>query len=419
MPIGYMVSVLVIAGGILLGLRPLSRSGPLGRISFFLSAGVNESPFLGLYLLFGVTLLAYGQGDLDTPMAWFTLALAGASVLAVPILVRRGLWARPVVERALMRGLGEGWRTAIDPVLGGQVRRRLPWLRILLAPLPFLYRDIQRISDVSYGDAGRRNRLDVYVRRTRRRGAPILIHLHGGRFHAGLGAKSFYARPLLVEFARQGWICISANYRLKPGAVFPDYLVDVKKVIAWARQHASEYGADPSVVLVAGSSAGAHLAAMAALTPNDHRFQPGFERADTSVAAAVCLYGYYGPVDRDRQPLPSSPLDYLHESAPPFLIAHGDQDTYVPVEQARDLTTRLRDISESPVVYAELPGAQHSFDLFHSIRFETLINGIEAFAAWVRSSPSLTANPQATSVRASPTESLASGGQVLRTHDAL
>jgi acetyl esterase/lipase len=139
---------------------------------------------------------------------------------------------------------------------------------------------------------------------------------------------------------------------------------------------------------------------MAALTPNDHRFQPGFERADTSVAAAVCLYGYYGPVDRDRQPLPSSPLDYLHEGAPPFLIAHGDQDTYVPVEQARGLTTRLRDISESPVVYAELPGAQHSFDLFHSIRFETLINGIEAFAAWVRSSPSLTVNPHATSVQA-------------------
>ena len=36
-------------------------------------------------------------------------------------------------------------------------------------------------------------------------------------------------------------------------------------------------------------------------------------------------------------------------------------------------------------MYAELPGAQHSFDLFHSIRFETLIDGIEAFAAWVRS----------------------------------
>jgi hypothetical protein len=37
------------------------------------------------------------------------------------------------------------------------------------------------------------------------------------------------------------------------------------------------------------------------------------------------------------------------------------------------------------VVYAELPGAQHAFDLFHSLRFEAVVDGIEAFAAWVRS----------------------------------
>ena len=138
-------------------------------------------------------------------------------------------------------------------------------------------------------------------------------------------------------------------------------------------------------MFVAGSSAGAHLAATAALTANDPTFQPGFEDADTTVAAAIALYGYYGPVDQGLQPLPSSPLDYVRADAPPFLIAHGDQDTYVPATQARELANRLRDISTSPVVYAELPGAQHSFDLFHSIRFETLIDGIEAFAAWVRS----------------------------------
>ena len=82
-------------------------------------------------------------------------------------------------------------------------------------------------------------------------------------------------------------------------------------------------------MFVAGSSAGAHLAAIAALTANDPTFQPGFEDADTTVAAAIGLYGYYGPVDRGRQPLPSSPLDYVDPDAPPFLIAHGDQDTYV------------------------------------------------------------------------------------------
>jgi acetyl esterase/lipase len=135
---------------------------------------------------------------------------------------------------------------------------------------------------------------------------------------------------------------------------------------------------------VAGSSAGAHLAVTAALTAGDPTFQPGFEEADTTVAAAIGLYGYYGPVDTARQPLPSSPADYVHPDAPPVLIAHGDQDTYVSAEHARGFADRLGGVSASPTVYVELPGGQHSFDLFHSIRFETLLDGIEAFAAWVQ-----------------------------------
>ena len=150
------------------------------------------------------------------------------------------------------------------------------------------------------------------------------------------------------------------------------------------REHGHEYGGDPAVVFVAGSSAGAHLAALAALTPNDPAFQPGFEHADTSVTAAIGLYGYYGPLDANRR-LPSSPVAYVGPGAPPFFIAHGDRDTKVPVEDARLFVERLRSTSSRPVVYTELPGAQHSFDLFHSLRFEAVVDAIEAFAAWVRS----------------------------------
>jgi acetyl esterase/lipase len=138
------------------------------------------------------------------------------------------------------------------------------------------------------------------------------------------------------------------------------------------------------MVLVTGSSAGAHLAALAALTPNDPVFQPGFEPADTSVAAAVCLGGYYGSlVGSDA--LPSSPVAYVHADAPPVFVAHGDRDTLVPVDDARSFVDDLRSASASPVVFAELPGAHHSFDLFHSVRFEEVVDAIEAFAAWVES----------------------------------
>lgn len=178
-------------------------------------------------------------------------------------------------------------------------------------------------------------------------------------------------------------MCVSANYRLSPAARFPDHHVDAKKVIAWVRGHGREYGADPTVVFVAGSSAGAHLAALAALTPNDPTFQPGFEGADTSVTAAVCLYGYYGRLDTG-QLVPSSPQAYVRTDAPPFFVAHGDRDTLVLVDDAQRFVARLRSSSSNPVVYAELPGAQHTFDLFGSLRFETVVAGIEAFAAWVR-----------------------------------
>jgi hypothetical protein len=55
------------------------------------------------------------------------------------------------------------------------------------------------------------------------------------------------------------------------------------------------------------------------------------------------------------------------------------------VEIARGFVEEFRDVSSNPVLYGELPWGQHAFDLFHSIRFETVVDGIEAFAAWVPS----------------------------------
>lgn len=384
MPIGYLVTVAVVALGMLLALRPVHRPAPLRTASWALGSIVNESPFVAFYWVLAATLLALAQGDLDTPVGWVALGIVCLTFLGTPVLVRRSLAARQAVEVALDDGLGRGWRDTIDPTLASELRRSLPWVRIILAPVPVLHRGVKQVRNLSYGDAGRRNTLDVYHHPARPAGAPILVHLHGGGFR--MGRKSLYSRALLVELARHGWVCISASYRLRPRAVFPDYLVDAKQVIAWARRHGEEYGADPSVVFIAGSSAGAHIAATAALTPNDSSFQPGFEDADTTVAGALCLFGYYGPVDRGRQPLPSSPLDYIRPDAPPVFVAHGEYDTLVPASQARALADRLREVSTSPVVYAELPAGPHNFDLFHSIRFEILIDGIQAFTAWVRSS---------------------------------
>jgi acetyl esterase/lipase len=105
--------------------------------------------------------------------------------------------------------------------------------------------------------------------------------------------------------------------------------------------------------------------------------QPGFEEADTSVTAVVSLW--LGRVGAQT----SSPMDYDTGGAPPFFIAHPDRDTLVIVEDARQFVRHLRKTSSNPIVYAELPGAQHAFDFFYSIRFDAVIDGIEVFVTRV------------------------------------
>jgi acetyl esterase/lipase len=253
-----------------------------------------------------------------------------------------------------------------------------------LMPWPFRPHSVERLADIRYGSHGMDNLLDVYRHRSHPANAPTLIYFHGGKFRRG--RKNFECRPLIHHLAIRGWTCISANYHLSatPAQGFPEHLVDVKRVIAWARTEGAQYGVDPDTVFVAGSSAGAHLTMMAALTANDPAFQPGFEASDTSITAGIGLYGYYGSLGDDDDPS-SDPRAHVREAAPPLFVIHGDHDTFTPVEGARRLVRSLRARSTQPVVYAELPGAQHSFDLFHSIRFDTAVNAIEAFAAVIRS----------------------------------
>lgn len=384
MPIGFLVTVAFLACCTALAVAPRlpATSGP-SNMSYRFGYLVNELPFVAFYWLVGATLLAAAQGDLDTPVGWATLGLVVVTTVALVIVARRGLAAGAAIARAMDDGLGPEWRAAIASDAFGRLRRRRPpWGRILVWPFPIFRRDVERIADISYGDAGTWNLLDVYRPQSRPPDGPTLVYLHGGAFRSG--RKNREARPLIYRLASQGWVCISANYRLSPPATVSDHLIDVKRVIAWVREHGPEYGGDPSVVFLAGSSAGGHLAMTAALTPNDPTFQPGFERADTSVTAAVSLYGYYGSFGGNDGP-PSSPHAYLRPDAPPCFVAHGDQDTIVLVADARAFVEELRRTSSNAVVYAELPGGQHSFDLFYSCRFEAIVDAIEGFAAWVTS----------------------------------
>ncbi len=75
-------------------------------------------------------------------------------------------------------------------------------------------------------------------------------------------------------------------------------------------------------------------------------------------------------------------------------MLHGANDSLIPVEQARSFTARLREVSHQPVVYAELPCAQHAFDIFGSARAAHAAAAVEQFPAEIYGAPRASRNPQ-------------------------
>jgi acetyl esterase/lipase len=392
MPYGYVITMALISIVCWLAVappmpatsRPMHWTYALGGFLF------NELPFVILLWLTYPTVRAALDGDLDTPLGVIALAIAGIALIELCIVLRRGVRARVELAKALDRTFGPSSTTTAGSSIDDDASSspdhmpdRHRWWQLVLMPLSFRGRHVRRVANIAYRDAGRRNLLDVYHHRDRT-GAPVLVYFHGGGFRSG--HKNREAKPLLHRLANEGWVCISANYRLAPEARFPDPLIDAKRVIAWARHHAGDYGGDATRIYVAGSSAGGHIATMCALTANHDQFDTaaGTDDIDTSVLGAISLYGFYGSPDA-RPELPSSPHDYLHPAAPPMFIAHGDLDTLVLVDDARSFAHHLDDVSSNSVVYAELHGAQHGFDLFRSPRFEAVVDAIQVFIA--RSQP--------------------------------
>ena len=353
---GALTTPVIVGLFVLMALRPPMprRSGPF-NLQFALGYLINEQPFLGLWWLLSGTLSTLLQPALSSWLWWLIAGLTVVDAAILAALALRARSARPALSGALRAAFGADVQPRAT---------RPSWWRVVLVPVLSWRPDVRRIRNIGYGPAGRANRLDVYVSRHGvRTDAPVLVYLHGGAFR--MGSKALGAHPLLYRLAAEGWVCISADHRLfRVG--YRGQLHDAHAVLEWTRTNAETYGGDPGKVLVAGGSSGAHLAATAALT-------------GAAVRGVVALYGYYGHAGRPGES--SSPHDHVHPQAPPFLIVHGSQDTLVLAADARAFANRLREASRQPVAYAELPGAQHNFDFFHSLRFHSVIDAVADFGA--------------------------------------
>jgi acetyl esterase/lipase len=213
---------------------------------------------------------------------------------------------------------------------------------------------------------------------------PAVIYVFGGGWVSGDRKQM----PAYYQWLTgQGLTVFAIDYRLAtPGhPVWDKAPGDVKCAVGWVRTNAARHGIDPGRIVLAGNSAGANLALLAAYTAGDDRVPASCAAADTSVRAVV---GFYGPTDlaaahRDADATDTadrleaylggppaeqagryrrnSPVTYVRPGLPPTLLLHGERDSVVPAAQSTDLAGRLT-AAGVPNSVVLLPATEHSFD---------------------------------------------------------
>ena len=412
-PAASWVLLALAALGLLMTITALVRADRLGwgNLFWFLSGWLTSE--LALFHLMLSALVAavfvLATDALQAAPGRFAVGLMLVSWAGLARVQWRARSTGQVLEQALQAGLGAEYRQRIPAARRAALRDVVP-LKELATPFSLRSRDVEWIRDVAYADGHARHMLDVYRPAGGCAGAPVLLQIHGGGWV--IGNKHEQALPLIYHLAARGWVVVAPNYRLSPGARFPDHLVDCKRALAWVRRNIAPYGGNPGFIAVTGGSAGGHLAALVALTANEPRLQPGFEDVDTTVAAAVPFYGVYDFVDRhglkgsgatmvqwlEKTVMPcsperdpgvwdlASPIAQVCRDAPPFLILHGTHDSLASVAEARHFAERLHAVSRQPVIYAELPGAQHAWDIFRSRRALESTHAVMRFLEWALAS---------------------------------
>ncbi len=238
-----------------------------------------------------------------------------------------------------------------------------------------------------------------------------LIYLHGSGWH--YADKDFGTRHFFRHLASQGHVILDVAYTLAPRADLFGMVGDVKRAIHWMKRQAQDIGVHPDRVVLAGGSAGGHLALLAAYTPNHSRLDPADIRGDTSVRGVI---SYYGPADLRQQYdrfmelpglsgkhrferkfmtflenrfefevlpvhdlLPSflrgtpldapdiydlaSPCEHVNEQCPPTLLLQGTHDFSGVTPQVHHLHEALMKVGCSSFLM-EFPDTEHGFDLY-------------------------------------------------------
>ena len=214
--------------------------------------------------------------------------------------------------------------------------------------------------------------LDVHRPHMAQGKVPVVVFFYGGSWRNN--TRQDY-RFVGQSLARAGFLVIVPDYRKAPQVVFPAFIDDAARAVAWTRQHAADYGGDPKRIFVMGHSSGAHMAAMLG---TDARFLRAVGTQPRDLAAIIGLAGPYdflpltdpeikqvfGPeVDWPK----SQPVNFVDGDEPPFLLLQGTADTLVWPRNAPRLAAKLRAQNE-PVELHMFDGTSHAGLLIDLLR---------------------------------------------------
>jgi len=212
---------------------------------------------------------------------------------------------------------------------------------------------------------------------------PVLIYIHGGGWY--MYDKVLFA-PVAMKLLPEKMVVVIPDYTLHPQADYEQMTHDVAAALSWTLENIDRYRGDPKRVIVAGHSAGGHLATLAVM---DRRFLAAYGHNSAELSGLIGLSGVYDIKAQDAFELtkghtPSimrqvmrghenfartSPMSYVRADLPPVLLIHGDRDTTVPLNMAIDFQAVLEAAGAQSAlkIYA---GADHTDFLFDALAEE-------------------------------------------------
>lgn len=245
-------------------------------------------------------------------------------------------------------------------------------------------------ANINYAnDTLQKHLLDIYLPQKVSGKIPLVVFVHGGGWlvndkYADIG----YMKETVAEIVSNGFALASIDYRFATQAVFPAQIQDCNRAVSFLVENADAYGLDKDRIAVMGFSAGGHLASLMGLSKNNDI--PDFFMPKTTkefdFKAVVDFYGpaelilFPGandakspealligapPLDRPDLAKMASPVTYVDENDPPFLIVHGEKDNLVSPRQSQLLSSWLtvNGVENELILVKDAPHFGEMFDV--------------------------------------------------------